>query len=61
MGELVMFPYSTRMKEVEAEMSLRDRITMRQLAERYTFLRHDDNIASIVDAREEQLMNTLGW
>lgn len=60
MGELVMFPYNKRMNAIEAEMSLTDRIKCRQLAERFSFLRHDDNVTSIVIMRQEQLMNTLG-
>ena len=61
MDNVEIFPYTKRRKSIEAEMSAEDRRKMRRLAKKYSFLRNDDNVTSIVDVREEQLMNTLGW
>lgn len=61
MCNVVIFPYVKRLNVIKAEMPLRVRMYKRQLAEQFFLFRNDNNVTSIVDVREEQLMTTLGW
>lgn len=52
MGELVRFPYSERMKAIEANMPLVDRVLLRQFVEDSVLFRLE-NVVDMEDAREE--------
>ena len=61
MTNVVVFPCIKRVRAINAEMPIKERLMLRRLVGHYTFLQTHDNITSIVDVRKEQFMNTLGW